>query len=145
MWEEAIGAYRMASQLDPTNATAHANLGDVFNASGQSDKALAAYSRAVELDPNDALSRGSLAGLYRKLGQKSNYEEQMAIARKMIAHESEYNRACLEAIAGNHEQALSLLSIALEKRQVGLEWVRCDPDLESLRDDIRFQELAGIG
>jgi hypothetical protein len=95
------------------------------------------------MDPDDALSRGSLAGLYRKLGRLDEYETQITIARELIAQETEYNRACLEAIAGNKDQALILLSVALEKHQVQLEWVRRDPDLESLHQDPEFKQLIG--
>ena len=142
-WKEAVAAYQKATQLNPECATAYANLGDVYNANGHTDRALESYTRAVELDPNDALSRGSLAGLYRKLGRIDVYEEQIHIARELIADETEYNRACLEAIAGNPDEAFSLLGIAIEKRQVQLAWVRRDPDLEALRDDPRFKKLAG--
>ena len=144
-WDEAIATYQKATQLDPGDATAYANLGDVFNTVGRTKDALAAYSRAVELDPADALSRGSLAGLYRRLGRLEEYEEQINIARELSAEENEYNRACLEAIAGNVEPAISLLRVAMEKHQVQREWVRRDPDLESIRDDPRFKELIGGG
>jgi tetratricopeptide (TPR) repeat protein len=136
-------SYRKAADLAPDEANIYANLGDVYNASGQPKSALEAYQKAVDLDPEDALSRGSLAGLYRKLGLVDEYEKQIGIARELIAQETEYNRACLEAIAGNKEQALSLLSVALEKRQVQLEWVRRDPDLESLHQELRFKQLLG--
>ena len=142
-WREAEKAYKKAAQLQPNESTAYANLGDVYNANGQSDKALDAYKKAVELDPEDALSRGSLAGLCRRIGQTSEYERHIGIARELIAQETEYNRACLEAIVGNKPEALALLKIALEKHQVQLEWVRRDPDLDSLRLEPGFARLVG--
>ena len=77
------------------------------------------------------------------MGQGAEYEKHIGIARELIAQETEYNRACLEAIAGNREEALTLLNIALEKHQVQLEWARRDPDLESLHKDQRFIQLVG--
>jgi tetratricopeptide (TPR) repeat protein len=141
--QEAITAYQTATQLDPQNATAYANLGDVYNANGYTEEALTAYKQAVDLNPKDSLSRGSLAGVYRRLGNNQEYEKHMRVARELIADESEYNQACLEAIAGNIERALNLLKIALDKHQVQLEWVRRDPDLDAIRDDPRFKELVG--
>lgn len=64
------------------------------------------------------------------------------MARESIAHEQEYDRACFEAIAGNTEQALVLLKVALERKQVSPTWAKRDSDLESLRDDPRFQALV---
>jgi tetratricopeptide (TPR) repeat protein len=139
-----VAAYQKATQLDPDNATAYANLADVYNANGRTEKALTAYLRAIELNPKDALSRGSLAGLYRRLGRKREYNQQMKVARKLIAEESEYNQACLEAIDGDADRALAFLRIALEKHQVQREWVRRDPDLVGIRDDPRFQEMVGL-
>jgi hypothetical protein len=39
---------------------------------------------------------------------------------------------------------MSLLRIALDKHQVQLEWVRRDPDLETLRRHPAFNELVGL-
>ena len=58
-----------------------------------------------------------------------------------MAGENEYNRACLEAIAGEAERAVELLRVALQKRQVQPGWVRQDPDFDFVRDHPRFQEL----
>jgi hypothetical protein len=49
----------------------------------------------------------------------------------------------LEAIAGDADRAISLLRVAIEKHQVQRDWVRRDPDLESIRQDERFLELLG--
>jgi quercetin dioxygenase-like cupin family protein len=54
-----------------------------------------------------------------------------------------YNLACLEALAGNREQALASLRRAFELRPELSEWTRADDDLASLRDDPEFQALAG--
>ncbi len=67
--------------------------------------------------------------------------QHIAIARESIAKESNYSRACFEAICGNVEEALASLRIGLEKREVSVGWVRRDPDFEGLRDDPRFEAL----
>ena len=60
-----------------------------------------------------------------------------------MANETEYNQACLESIAGNIDRAIFLLSLAIDKHQVQLEWVRRDPDLDAIREDPRYIELVG--
>jgi hypothetical protein len=55
--------------------------------------------------------------------------------------ESEYNRACLEAICGNTDQAIELLRVALENKQTYVDWVLRDPDLDMIREDGRFKQL----
>jgi hypothetical protein len=109
---------------------------------GQTQAAVRAYEQAVTHRPEDALSHGSLAGLYRRLEEFELFDREIEIARELMAQESEYNRACLEAIAGEAERAVALLRIALEKRQVDLAWVRQDPDFDFVREHPLFQGLV---
>jgi hypothetical protein len=62
-----------------------------------------------------------------------------------LSTDSEYNRACLEALAGNNEDALTLLRRALRLGEITAEWAARDPDLEFIRDDPGFQELLHYG
>jgi quercetin dioxygenase-like cupin family protein len=55
-----------------------------------------------------------------------------------------YDRACLEALAGDREAALEHLREALERRPELADLARTDEDLNSVRDDPRF-ELAVAG
>ena len=61
--------------------------------------------------------------------------------KNIYESENEYNRACLDAICGNYDQAIELLHVALENKQTYVDWVLNDPDLDPLRDDERFQQL----
>jgi tetratricopeptide (TPR) repeat protein len=49
-----------------------------------------------------------------------------------------YNLACAEARAGRTDDAFAHLARALELRPQFIESVQHDPDLESIRDDLRF-------
>jgi tetratricopeptide (TPR) repeat protein len=141
--EEAIATYQRAIELDPTDARFHNNLGLVYSALGRQEDAIAAYQRAIELDPNDAVSQASFAAACRELGREQEYEEHIQRARGLMANESDYNKACIESIAGNVEAALEHLAKALEKHPGQRAWARRDPDLAFIRDDPRFRELVG--
>ncbi|MGH9751734.1 MAG: TPR end-of-group domain-containing protein, partial [Blastocatellia bacterium] len=104
-------------------------------------KAEEAFRKAVELDPQSGMCHSSLVGILRKLGREVEAARQIEIARELIAKESAYNRACFEAICDNANEALALLKMALEKREVSFEWAEHDPDFDSLRDDPRFAAL----
>ena len=54
-----------------------------------------------------------------------------------------YNLACVEAVDGNRDPALSALRAAIERRPEAAEWARDDEDFESLREDPEFRALAG--
>jgi len=141
--EQAIAAYERAIELDPKGATPHQGLGVIYHLSGRHDEAISAYQRAIELDPNGASFRASLAAACRALGRQSEYEEHTQRARELMANEVDYNKACIESIAGNVDAALAHLAQALEKAPGDRAWARRDPDLAFIRDDPRFWELVG--
>lgn len=61
--------------------------------------------------------------------------------KNYIDDENQYNRACLEALFGNVEQAVSYLRNALETEQIYIEWVLRDPDLDNIRFTQEFKQL----
>jgi len=52
-----------------------------------------------------------------------------------------YNAACAYALLGDRDKALDLLEDVLPHHRHRLEWARHDSDLDSLRDEPRFQAL----
>lgn len=140
---EAISAYEQAISIDPTKAFYFYHLGLVYAAQKRYDDAVNSFHKVVELDPGDSLAHASLAGYYRKLGQEAEAQKHLRHASSTIQSESEYNLACFEAICGNIDQAIELLRISVEKKQISLDWVRRDPDLDFVRDDPRYKALVG--
>jgi len=59
-WQEALASFKEALRLDPDNADAHANLGNVLLMQGQIKEAIAQYEEALRIRPNDAKLRESL-------------------------------------------------------------------------------------
>ncbi len=57
---EALASFQEALRLDPDNADAHANLGNVFLVQGRIAEAIAQYEEALRLRPNDATLRANL-------------------------------------------------------------------------------------
>jgi AraC-like ligand binding domain len=54
-----------------------------------------------------------------------------------------YNLACLEAVQGRRDEAISALRAAIERRPEVAEWAGDDEDFESLRGDPAFRALVG--
>lgn len=141
-YEEAIDAFQQAISIDPHNVSYHHNLGLVYSALERNDDAFKVFQKVLELDPDHSLTHASLGRFYKKEGLDALAQEHIDKAMKQIYHsENEYNRACLDAIRGNNDQALELLRMALESKQTHVDWVLHDPDLESLHDDERFKQL----
>lgn len=142
MYKEAVAAYRQAISLNSTKASYHHHLGLVYAAEGRHEDAIQAFQKVVELDPNYSLAHATLGGYYRKMGLEELAQEHIGKAMKNIFDsENEYNRACLEAICGNVDQALDLLRVALMNKQTYVDWVLRDPDLDFIRQDPRFKQL----
>lgn len=122
-----------------------------YEAMGERDHALEAYQRALEvarrhleLCPDDPRAATMRAVASCRIGQR---EEGMRWAERALAIDPEdagvrYNVACLYAVEGERDRAFATLQECIEMGFGNLEWIAQDPDLASLRDDVRFQRLV---
>ena len=52
-----------------------------------------------------------------------------------------YRAACVHALLGDTDEALRWLRTAAERGHQWIWWAYVDPDLDSLRDDPRFERI----
>jgi tetratricopeptide (TPR) repeat protein len=142
-FSEAISAFEHAISLCPQKDLYHYHLGLVYAAQKRHDEAILSFQRVIDLNPGYTLAHCALAGSYRRSGMEAEAEQHIKVALPRLESETEYNRACFEAICGNTDHAIELLSQALEKNQTSPDWVRGDPDLDFIREDPRFKSLVG--
>ncbi|MCL5123163.1 MAG: tetratricopeptide repeat protein [Deltaproteobacteria bacterium] len=141
-FKDAALAYQQAISTNDGKASYYHNLGLAYAAEGRYEDAVSALQKVIELDPGHSLAHAALGGYYRKMGLDELAQKHIGKAMKSIFDsENEYNRACLEAICGNADQAIDLLRIALEKKQTYIDWMLRDPDLDFIRQDARFKQL----
>ena len=141
-FKEAIFAYQQAISSNGERAFYYHHLGLAYAAEGRDEDAVCAFQKVIELDPEHSLAHATLGGYYRKMGLEELAQKHIGKAMKNIFNsENEYNRACLEAICGHTDQAITLLRVALENRQTQVDWVLHDPDLDFIRKDPRFKQL----
>ena len=142
MYKDAIVAYQQAISTDPSKSLYYHHLGLVYACEHRDQDAITAFQRVIEIDPDYSLAHATLGGYYRKMGYEELAQKHIGKAMKNIFDsENEYNRACLEAICGNADQAIKLLDVALKNKQTYVDWILRDPDLDFIRQDPRFKQL----
>lgn len=142
---EAEAAYRKAIELEPDNAQYIYRLGLLLHEDlHRFEEAETAYRQAIELAPDDVFYYGGLISLL-VLGSRRSEAVALGIKMRAILSASKnwYGLATLEAILGNIEAAIAYLRQAAEDVNFNRQWARNDPDLASIRNDPRFDEIVG--
>ena len=102
------------------------------------------FEKLVADDPNFINALIPLAELYTRKGlDEKALELDLRISKLRpqddIAH---YNLACSLALAGRKEEALKALKRAADLGYTDFRHMKKDPDLQSLREDPRFQAIV---
>jgi len=149
-YEDSIRHFAEASRIRPEDyqtamliSMPYAGLGRDAEMQAALRHGLEVVERHLELNPDDAraLYLGGIA-----LAQVGEQQRALEWAERALALDSEdsgvlYNVACVQALCGKRERALELLEKAIQNGFGHREWLENDSDLESLREEPRFQAL----
>ena len=142
LYKEAIESYQSAIGINPAKPENYYHLGLSYAAERMENEAVQAFEKVLQLDPTHALAHAKLGSHYRKTGEYELAEKHIKKALDNdFEKQNEYNRACLQSICGNTDQAFELLKTALQSKPTYINWVVKDPDLDALHNDRRFQSL----
>jgi adenylate cyclase len=97
----------------------------------------------MALNPDDARAITMGAVSLCRLGEKAKGLEWAERALEIDADDAgvRYNVACLYALEGETARAMGALEEAVRAGFANVDWIKNDPDLDSLRADPRFQTL----
>ena len=90
MYDEAIGAYEKAIEIDLQYTTAFNGLGNAYYSNKMYDEAITAYSKAIETNPQYATGHSNLGSAYYK---KKMYDAAIAAYSKAVEIDPQYTVA----------------------------------------------------
>jgi non-specific serine/threonine protein kinase len=147
---KAAELYEQAAKLNPDDYQAVSLLVNVYHGLGLAAEAAATEQRALQLTerhidshPDDPRALYLGAGILARIGDQGR---SLDWARRALAIDPEetsilYNVACVYALLGRSEDALSCLGKVMEHGTFYKNWAAKDSDLDSLRSDPRFHAV----
>ena len=150
-FDDAIKMFERASALRPEDYQSAHFMGQAFNALGRKEEKEAQLRRglklmesSLELNPDDARAANLAAGVFGALGDAENA---VKYGERSLAIDPEdpmllYNVACMYASLGRGEQAIACLERAVDKGFGHKEWIDNDPDLNSIRNNPKYQAIV---
>ena len=142
--------FERASSLRPEDYQAPNFAALAYGSLGMTDQHEAGLRRALklmedrlELNPDDARAANLAASLLAHLADPKAVE----YAERSLAIDPEdpmllYNVACTYATLKRYDDAMNCLERAVDKGFGHKEWIDHDPDLDPLRENLRFQALS---
>jgi eukaryotic-like serine/threonine-protein kinase len=143
-FDEALAVHRRVIQSEPNFAYQRTIYSWVLRCAGQHEEALAQAERAVQLAGNGQLYVAGLGMAYAAAGR---IEEARAVVTELqqmsqTRYVSPYFLAVIYGYLGEPEAALSQIEEAIRIGDAWICWLVVDPQLDALRADPRFAELA---
>jgi serine/threonine protein kinase/Tfp pilus assembly protein PilF len=148
--EKAAELFGMAGAVRPEDYQAPVLAGDTLRGLDRPEKMIEAFKRGLavarkhlEFHPDDArawyLGAHALLALDDKDEALEWNERAMSLGPDDAA--TLYNAACLFCIMGEIDKTFECLEAAIENGFAHPQWLENDPDLESIRDDPRYEGL----
>ena len=102
------------------------------------------FENLIRRDRSNATALELLGGHYSKYGMKT---QALRIDRRLVRlrpadSRIRYNFACSLALVGKRQEAIEALLEAIDLGYRDWQWLKQDPDLESLKGCPRFEELV---
>ncbi|HEY3137136.1 MAG TPA: protein kinase, partial [Blastocatellia bacterium] len=142
-YDQAAEQLRKTIDLDSTYWFTHDFLGRALEQQGKLPEAIAEFQRARQLEGAIAELWAMLGHAYALSGQKSEAQKALVELKEPSAgiYVPPYMIATVYAGLGDKDQAFAWLERAYTERSFYLTWLPMDPIWDSLRSDLRFQEL----
>jgi tetratricopeptide (TPR) repeat protein len=139
--EQAIEQWRKALDLEPQFAVSHSAIWVGYLRSPDFARVMAALGKGASGD--DPMELAALGGLYAVSGDTAQARAVLSKLRAMSKRRyvCPYEMATTHAVLGDKDEAIAYLSRGYQEHSACIPDIKTDPRLDSLRSDLRFQEL----
>jgi eukaryotic-like serine/threonine-protein kinase len=144
-YDQAAAELHKCLELDPNYWIGYYQLGQVYAQQGRFDEAMASQRKSAEILPSASWPLAEIARDYALAGKSEDARKTLRdlLARAQLIDVPAYRIATVYAALGDKEQAFARLEQAYAQRAFFLDFVKVDPELDSLHSDPRFQDLLG--
>jgi tetratricopeptide (TPR) repeat protein len=140
--EQAIEQWRKALDLEPQFAVSHSAIWAGYLRIPDFARVTAALGKGTSVD-DDPMELAALGGLYAVSGDTAQARAVLSKLRAMSKRRyvCPYEMATAHAALGDKDEALAYLRRGYQERSACIPDIKTDPRLDTLRSDLRFQEL----
>src|SRR5262249_10955656 len=138
-YHEAVAAFEEVIALDPDPSRAYAWRGFAYYGLGDLQSARSSCEAGVGARRGWVLI--CLAFVDDRLGRHVDAEAMVRKARGEVGNLPAYQYAEIYAQWGNTAKALEWLQTAVRQRDAALGWLKRDPLVDPLRNELRFQTI----
>jgi tetratricopeptide (TPR) repeat protein len=140
-YDQAIEQYRKTLELDPNFSVAYLTLGEAYVQKARYQEAFAAFDKAMAAHKGRAIA--VLGHALATAGHRDKARQVLSQLKELAkqTYICPYNFAVVHAGLGDKDRALLWLERAYEERSIRLVFLQRDPVFDSLRSDLRFQQL----
>ena len=132
-------------QLDPQSVPAYYFLGGIYAEEKRYEDATTQLEAALRLSDGSSKMLAAVGWIYAVSGRRKEALRVLSKLQHDAARQyvSPYSLAKIYAALGDKPHAFDLLEKALAERSSDLMYLRHDPGLDTLHDDVRFAQLEG--
>ncbi|MDO8550718.1 MAG: protein kinase [Ignavibacteria bacterium] len=153
-YDSAIKYYKASATFKPYSEEPLMQLDMTYRRKGDFESAkkvekefLKIAEQKLLINPDDVIALSRVAGVYSSQGDK---EKALQTIKRVMEIDPEdglaiYNSACVYARMNMKDEALKYLRIAFDNGYKNIrEWVKSDPDFNTLRDDPEFKKIIDV-
>jgi TolB-like protein/tetratricopeptide (TPR) repeat protein len=146
-YDKALWQHRRVVSIDPHFSMAHWCLGLDYVQKRRYRAAVDSFQKGRLLGgPHNVIS--AITQAYAMMGEKERAQHSLKELKRVLktSYTPPYAFAAIHAGLGETDAAFDFLGQAYKAHDVGMIWLKWDPQFDSLRSDARFEDiLKGIG